>query len=175
MIHRPDYLGDVDEIAAAFARLRDQGKARWFGVSNFRPSQVAALWRACDFPLVAQQVEVSLGALSTLEDGTLDQCVAERITPLAWSPLAKGALLATPRDEREARLHSVLDETAARHGTTRSVIALAWLLRHPARMIPIIGSVTPSRIKEAVRADDVVLSREEWYALLVAARGTALP
>jgi predicted oxidoreductase len=175
MIHRPDYLGDPAEIAATFSKLREQGKVRWFGVSNFKPSQLAALQSACDVPLIANQVEVSLGALATLDDGTLDQCLGEKITPLAWSPLAKGALLGKPRDAREEALHGHLDVLAARYSTGRAEIALAWLLRHPSRMIPIVGSVNPQRIRQFVHADKVELSREEWYEVLVAARGRKLP
>jgi len=92
MLHRPDYLGDPHEIARAFTQLRDSGKARWFGVSNFRPSLLTALQVACPMPLIAHQVEISLAKLDTLTDGTLDQCLVERITPMAWSPLAGGLI-----------------------------------------------------------------------------------
>ena len=175
MIHRPDFLGDPLEIAAAFAQLHAQGKVREFGVSNFRPSQLAALQRHCAMPLIVNQVEVSLAALFTLDDGTLDQCLTERITPMAWSPLAKGALLEPARDERTQKLQSLIASLATEKGVTHAAIALAWLLKHPSRMQPIIGSVTPDRIREAVRADAIELSRGEWYSLLTAARGSALP
>lgn len=175
MIHRPDYLGDIAEIAATFTKLREQGKVRWFGVSNFKPSQFAALQNACAFPLVTNQVEVSLAALSTLDDGTLDQCMAENATPMAWSPLAKGALFDSPRDERESNLQARLDILATKHGVGRAELALAWLLRHPSRMIPIIGTVNPDRIRHTVRADALELSRDEWYSLLIAAKGAKLP
>ncbi len=175
MIHRPDYLGDPEEIAGAFSKLRHQGKVRWFGVSNFRPSQVSALQSACDLQLAANQVEISLATLSALDDGTLDQCLESKITPLAWSPLARGALLGSPRDEREAAMHTLLDSLASREGVTRAEIALAWLLRHPSHVIPIVGSVNPERIRQAIKADSVELTRDDWYALLIAARGTRLP
>jgi predicted oxidoreductase len=175
MIHRPDYLGDPAEIAGAFSKLRAAGKVRWFGVSNFRPSQVTALQKACDFPLVAHQVEVSLAARLRFEDGTLDQCLAEQRTPLAWSPLDKGNLLGLPRSEREENLQGHMDVLAVKHHATRAGIAIAWLLRHPSRIIPIIGSLNPQRIREAARADNFELSREEWYSLFIAAEGTRLP
>ena len=175
MIHRPDYLGDPAEIAGAFHQLREQGKVRWFGVSNFKPSQVQALQSAMDVPLIVNQVEISLGALSCLDDGTLDDCLSARMTPLAWSPLAKGRLAGAPENEHEVQLFAALDATAARHGVTRAAIAIAWLLKHPTRMIPIVGTVNPARIKEALAADFVTLSRDEWYALLIAARGAKLP
>jgi predicted oxidoreductase len=133
------------------------------------------LQSALDFPLVTHQVEVSLSALGTLDDGTLDQCIATRMTPMAWSPLAKGALLGAPRDVREEDLYARLDLLAARHGVGRGEIALAWLLRHPSRMIPVIGSVNPERIRQSIQADTIELSRDDWYSLFIAARGTRLP
>jgi len=175
MIHRPDYLGDPAEMNEAFTKLRHHGKVRCFGVSNFKPSQVTALQAACDFPVIANQVEVSLSSLSTLDDGTLDQCLAEKITPMAWSPLAKGALLGSPHNERDAAVMALLDTLAARHGVGRGEVALAWLLRHPTKMIPIVGSVNPDRIRQAVKADEIEISRDDWYALLIAARGSRLP
>jgi len=175
MIHRPDFLGDPADIAAAFTQLRTQGKVREFGVSNFRPSQLAALQKHCAMPLIVNQVEVSLSALFTLDDGTLDQCLAERITPMAWSPLAKGVLLDAAKDERTQKLQSLLAGLATEKNATPAAVALAWLLRHPSRMMPIIGSVNPDRIREAVRADAIEITRGEWYSLLTAARGTPLP
>ncbi len=175
MIHRPDFLGDPAEIASAFTHLLASGKVREFGVSNFRPSQLTALQKHCPMPLIVNQVEVSLAALFTLDDGTLDQCLAERITPMAWSPLAKGALLDAPRDARTEKLQTLLSKIAAEKNASVAAVALAWLLRHPSRMQPIIGSVNPQRIREAVQADTIALSRGEWYSLLTAARGTTLP
>ena len=174
MLHRPDFLGDPAEIAAAFAQLRKQGKVREFGVSNYRPSQFAALQKHCSMPLIANQVEVSLGALACFDDGTLDQCLAERITPMAWSPLAKGRLI-SKADSNPRSLASLLHALAAEKGVSTAAIAIAWLLRHPSHMVPIVGSTNPDRIREATLADSVHLSREEWYTLFTAARGTPLP
>ncbi len=181
-IHRPDYLGDPHEIAGAFAVLLDAGKARAFGVSNCRPSYLAALQKACPFPLVVNQVEISLAHQQPLDDGTLDQCLAERITPMAWSPLgggqlADGATRVLPSQEGYGSdsLFQALDGLAKKHDTTRANIAIAWLLRHPAKIVPIIGSTKPDRIRDAAMSLDVQLSREEWYDLLVAARGERLP
>src|SRR5207302_711068 len=91
-LHRPDYLGNPAEVREAFSQLKKTGKAREFGVSNFRPSQVAALQTACPMPLIANQVELSLARLDCFQDGTLDQCLSDKITPMAWSPLAGGRL-----------------------------------------------------------------------------------
>jgi predicted oxidoreductase len=174
MIHRPDYLGDPAEIAGAFAQLRATGKVREFGVSNFRASQVAALQKQCSMPLVVNQIEVSLGALACLDDGTLDHCITENITPMAWSPLAKGALLGRPQDEREQWLQTAIQSLAVEKHVAPAAIAIAWLLRHPSKMVPIVGSVNPERIREATQAAAIELTRDEWYTLFTAARGKPL-
>lgn len=181
-LHRPDYLMDPAEVARAFSQLKQSGKVREFGVSNFRPSQVAALQRACPMPLVVNQVEISLANLTCFEDGTLDQCLAEKITPMAWSPLAGGLigdgakrLLPAQQAYRPETFLPVLDAVSKARGASRTVVALAWLLKHPSGIVPIVGSNNPERIREATRATQVELSREEWYQLLEAARGLRLP
>jgi len=98
MLHRPDYLADTEEIAKAFTQLKSSGKVRYFGVSNFRPTLVTALQVTCPMPLVVHQVEISLAKLDAFTDGTLDQCLIEKITPMAWSPLASGLIGAGARD-----------------------------------------------------------------------------
>jgi predicted oxidoreductase len=182
MLHRPDYLADPQEIARAFVQLRDAGKVRSFGVSNFRPSLVTALQVACPMPLILHQVEISLAKLDAFTDGTLDQCLIEKITPMAWSPLAGGSigdgarrLLAAQQAYRPEQFLPVLEEIAKSHGVARTVVALAWLLKHPSNIMPIIGSTNPDHIREAVKATEVELTREEWYQLLKAARSEPLP
>lgn len=181
-LHRPDYLMDPHEVATAFARLKQAGKVRAFGVSNFRPSQVTLLQEACKEALLVNQVEISLANLACFEDGTLDQCLAQRITPLAWSPLAAGKLgdgarRLLPWQERYqvARILKELDAQAKRYGATRTQIALAWLLQHPSGIVPIVGSTQIPRLREAAGALDVPMTREDWYRLLEAARGERLP
>ena len=182
MLHRPDYLADPEEVARAFSELKASGKVRCFGVSNFRPTLVTALQVMCPMPLIAHQVEISLAKLDAFTDGTLDQCLIERITPMAWSPLAGGLigaganrLLPSQKVYRPDRFLAVLDATAKARDTSRSTVALAWLLKHPSKILPVIGSTKPERIREAAKADDLDLTREEWYRLLIAARGEALP
>jgi predicted oxidoreductase len=176
-LHRPDVLMDPQEVAGAFEELKKAGKVRHFGVSNFTPSQVTALQSAWP-DIVVNQVRVSLGELGCLYDGTLDQCLERRITPLAWSPMGGGFLGTggTPdaKDEKRVKLVELMDQIAVKYGTTRTVIALAWLLKHPSKIIPIVGSSNPERIRESVKADEVELDREDWYRLLVAARGQGL-
>lgn len=181
-LHRPDYLMAPSEVADAFSRLRKAGKVREFGVSNFRPSQVSALQAACPMKLAVNQVEISLANLSRFEDGTLDQCLAENITPMAWSPLAGGQLadgatqvLPSQEAYKTRRVKTVLDRIAKVRGTSRVAVALAWLLKHPSGIIPIVGSADPADIRESAKAADVSLTREEWYQLLDAARGERLP
>ena len=182
MLHRPDYLGDPHEIAGAFAQLYDAGKVRFFGVSNFRPSLLNALQAAAPFPLVVNQVEISLAQRAAFDDGTLDQCLEKNITPMAWSPLGAGLLgdgakrlLPAQQGYKTDDIVKVLDEIAAARGVSRTVIAFAWLLRHPSKIVPIVGTTNPGRIREAVKATDFELSREEWYRLFIAARGEPLP
>lgn len=173
-LHRPDWLADWDEVAGAFTQLREQGKVREFGVSNFRPSQVAALQKAFDRPLIVNQVEISLRRIDCFEDGTLDQCQSEDITPLAWSPLGGGRLI-VGQEESGLRVATVMDRLAQELGVSGAVIALAWLLKHPCGIIPIVGSTNPERIRDCVKAAELELSREDWYSLLEAARGARLP
>ena len=132
-------------------------------------------------PMIANQVEMSLMRLDCLHDGTLDQCLAEQITPMAWSPLAGGRLVDTgPIDLQTAdhahRIHirETLDLVARERGVTRSVAALAWLLKHPASAVPIVGSTHPERIRDAVNATEIELTRDEWYRLMEAAHGQRL-
>lgn len=180
-LHRPDYLCDPTEVADAFDRLKQAGKAREFGVSNFRPSQVTLLQKSCPMPLLVNQIEISLGHLTPLHDGTLDQCLMENIIPLAWSPLAGGKLLGhsvdmtDPQHAQRQKLLDTLDLVARERGVSRTIVALAWLLKHPARIVPIVGSTDPDRIRDAAKADTLELTREEWYRLFEAAEGRRLP
>ncbi len=176
-LHRPDVLMDPDEIAGAFATLRRAGKVRTFGVSNFSPSQVSALSARLPMPLVVNQVEIHPGRLACFEDGTLDQCLAAGMTPLAWSPLGGGRFGdgAAAKDERHGAILAELDRIAKAHGISRTAAVFAWLMKHPTGIVPIVGTVNPDRIRDAARADAVELSREDWYRVLLAARGKALP
>lgn len=182
MLHRPDYLADPGEIARAFTHLKEAGKVHFFGISNFRPSLVAAVQAACHFPLVTHQVEISLAKLDAFTDGTLDQCLAMKMTPMAWSPLAGGQiadgacrLLPSQQNYLIPPIVEALDLVARERGVSRSSVALAWLMTHPSKIIPVIGSTHPDRIREAAKAAEIKLTREEWYRLFVAASGAPLP
>ncbi len=181
-LHRPDVLMEPDEVAGAFDTLRRQGKVREFGVSNFLPSQVSLLASRLPMRLMVNQVEIHLGRLASFVDGTLDQCIQQRMTPLAWSPVAGGMLAAggsvkADHPRRAAMLETVklLDELAEKYSTNRTAMALAWLMRHPSGINPIVGSTNPDHIRQAAQADDVEISREDWYRLYIAARGERMP
>jgi predicted oxidoreductase len=179
--NRPDLLMDPEEAAAALEKLHSQGKIREVGVSNFSPSQVKVLQSALSMEIVSNQVQISAAYIKCFEDGILDQCLAEKITPLSWSPLARGILGDRkipenyPNKATTALLLKILDMIAKAKDTTRAVIALAWLMKHPAGIIPIIGTTSPKHIREAAEADDMELSREEWYLIYTASRGEPLP
>ncbi len=182
LLHRPDYLADPADIAQAFSKLQAAGKVRFFGISNFRPTLVAALQAACPMPLIVHQVEISLAKLDTFTDGTLDQCFPAHMTPMAWSPLAGGQLgdgatnlLPAQRSYRVAHITEELTKIAKAHGTSKTAVALAWILKHPSRIQPIIGSTNPNRIRDAVASTELELSRAEWYRLLTASQGVPLP
>src|SRR5205814_5439529 len=126
-----DFLADPHEVAQAFSQLKEAGKVRCFGVSNFRPSLLTALQVACPMPLVVHQVEISLARLDAFTDGTLDQCLIENITPMAWSPLAAGLiggganrLLPSQNVYRPENLLPALEAVATARGTSRTVVAL---------------------------------------------------
>lgn len=182
MLHRPDWLMEPEEVARAFSQLQQEGKVREFGVSNFRPDQLALLQQACPMRLLVNQVEISLARLDAFTDGTLDQCMREHLTPMAWSPLGGGRLISTapismrdPQHARWQKIRDALDLVARHRGVTRTVVALAWLLKHPSGILPVIGSTNPDRIQEAAQLDHFELTREEWYRLLEAAYGQRLP
>lgn len=182
MLHRPDILADPQEIALAFSQLQQAGKVRFFGVSNFRPALLSAVQAACPMPLVVHQVEISLAQTAAFLDGTLDQCLASRLTPMAWSPLGGGLLgdgavniLPSQKAYHVEPILAELKSLADELGVSPSVLALAWLLKHPSHIQPIVGSTNPARIRDAVAATKLELTRGQWYRLWVAAQGAPLP
>ena len=177
LLHRPDVLMDPDEVAGAFDRLRQSGKARYFGVSNFTTRQTASLQSRLAEPLVCNQIEVHPLRLDPFEDGTLNYLHEQRITPTSWSPVAGGRLGDPPsaNSDAPARVLLALDGAARDHGVSRATLVIAWLLQHPSGILPIIGSRQPERIRNAVAADRLELTREEWYRIYLAARGRPLP
>ncbi len=172
LIHRPDPLMNADEIADAFGRLKRAGKVEGFGVSNFLPHQFDLLQSRLDEPLRTNQIEASLSHLDSLFDGTLDQCQRLGVTPQAWSPLAGGAL---SQQHEGTSLGHTLSRLAHELGATREQLAIAWLLRHPAHIYPVLGSGKLSHIRKLVDAQNIVLDRQLWFELLEAAKGSPVP
>ncbi|UDY35189.1 aldo/keto reductase [Dermatobacter hominis] len=169
-LHRPDVLTHPEEVAGALEDLVARGLVRELGVSNVTTSQLDLLSRFLDRPLATTQPELSAWHSDPVRDGTLDQCLARTITPLAWSPLGGGRVAAGDDPVAE-----VLGRIAGDRGVDPSSVALAFVLRHPAAPIPILGTQQVARIRRAAEALDVELSRAEWYALYQAGTGQRLP
>jgi predicted oxidoreductase len=179
LLHRPDALADPAEVAAAFRALRRSGQVLHFGVSNHSPSQVAMLQAHLDEPLAAHQVELSLLQRAPLGDGVLDQCQQLGITPMAWSPLAGGRLSGFAGGDSDdaalRRLRPALRQVGEEIGArTAEQVALAWLLRHPAGVIPVLGTSQAANLAQAAAAAALEMDRQPWYALLEAATGQAV-
>lgn len=181
-IHRPDLLAHPEEVAAVLIELRRDGKVREVGVSNYTAAQCEALQSFLPFPIATHQPELSAWCLDPLRDGVLDQCLQRRMTPLAWSPLAGGRLGLDPdraRQQREGeRLVAViecLDALSAAQQLSRTAIALAFLLAHPAGVVPIIGTQRLERIRDCGTAVRAQLTRADWYRVVSASQGAPLP
>lgn len=176
-IHRPDLLAHPAETAAALAGLVTSGKVRFLGVSNHTAAQTRALSAHMPDGIALQTVqpEFSVGQLAPIDDGVLDQAMELGLTPLAWSPLGGGRVVSDePADERITAVRSMLDELAEHHGATRTQIALAFVLTHPAGVIPIIGTGNVDRIEESASAAVIALAKDDSYRLIAAA-GRPLP
>jgi predicted oxidoreductase len=163
------------EVARALETLVASGKVRAIGVSNYTRPQVAALVAHLHIPLASIQPEFSPLVLEPLADGTLDLAMQQRVSVLAWSPLAGGRLGDPGDDERAQRVCAELDRQAQRCDISRAAATYAWIMAHPAGIIPIVGSQQASRIRAAAAAHKVAWTRADWYRVLVAARGVALP
>ena len=175
LIHRVDALLNPEEVAEAFTRLKNQGKVRYFGVSNFLPSQFNMLNSYLDNSLVTNQVEISPLCLDAFEDGTLDLMLEKRVKPMAWSPLAGGRLF-KGNDERDIRVQKVLNKIKEEVSANDiDEVAYAWLLMHPSKIMPIVGSGKLDRIKAAVKATEIKLTRDQWFEIYVASRGVDIP
>lgn len=181
-IHRPDFLGHPAELAEVLSALRAEGKIREVGVSNYTPSQTRALQAHLPFALATSQPEFSCIRHHALRDGTLDLCLETGITPLAWSPLAGGSLGLSREEasrqangERLVACIDVLDRIAQEQSVSRAAVAIAWTLLHPAKVMPILGTQNPARLRACMDATRVQMSRAEWNEVLVAAQGEPLP
>ncbi|NJM49563.1 MAG: aldo/keto reductase [Sphingomonadales bacterium] len=173
-IHRPDILTHPAEIAATLEKAVSAGKVRNIGVSNCTAAQIDALQSFLSVPIVSTQPEFSPLCIDTINDGQLDHAIQHRRTVFAWSPLG-GGRLTKPESERDHAVAAALDKVAGEQGVARASAAYSWIMAHPAGAIPIVGTQNPARIAEAAQAYKVQWSRQDWYAVLVAARGENLP
>ncbi|WP_310550984.1 aldo/keto reductase [Paenibacillus glufosinatiresistens] len=191
LLHRPDALVEPEEVAEAFDRLESSGKVRHFGVSNQKPMQIELLKKHVKQPLVANQLQLSITNATMISNGInvnmendaavdrdgsiLDYCRLHDITIQPWSPFQygffEGVFLGSGKFPE---LNAAIDRIAARYNVSATTIAIAWLLRHPAKMQPVIGTMNLERLIDCCRAADVHLSREEWYEIYRAA-GNVLP
>ena len=192
LLHRPDALAEPEEVAAAFEALHKSGKVRNFGVSNHNPGQIKLLQKYVKYPLAANQLQLSITNATMItsgmhvnidgdyyatdrDGGILDFCRLEDITIQPWSPFQygtfEGVFIGSPKFPK---LNAKMAEMAEKYGVSVTAIAIAWILRHPAKMQPITGTMNETRLADCAAAADVTLSREDWYALLLSA-GSNLP
>ncbi|MFP7297095.1 aldo/keto reductase family oxidoreductase [Neobacillus niacini] len=191
LLHRPDALVEPEEVAEAFDKLESSGKVRHFGVSNQKPMQIQLLQKYVKQPLVANQLQLSITNANMISNGinvnmendsaidrdgsVLDFCRLNDITIQPWSPFQygffEGVFLG---NEKFPELNQAIDEIGAKYEVSNTTIAIAWLLRHPAKMQPVTGTMNVDRLKDCCRASEINLTREEWYSIYRAA-GNILP
>lgn len=171
LVHRPDFLMNADHVAEAFAELKQSGKVKHFGVSNFTSSQFDLLQSRLDMPLVTNQVEINPMNFDVLENGVCDKLQQYRVRPMAWSCLAGGNIF-SEQTEQAIRLRHTLTELAEELGATSiEQVIFAWVLKHPSNPVALIGSGKIERVKEAVNALALQMNTEQWYRVWVASKG----
>lgn len=192
LLHRPDTLMEPDQVAEAFESLHAQGKVRHFGVSNFNPMQIELLQKYVAFPLIINQLQLSIAHTPMIDSGltvnmhtnqsvnyegsVLEYCRLKNITIQAWSPFQKGFFEGPflGDTERYAKLNEVIDRIAAKYQVTNTAVAVGWLTRHPANIQVILGTTNLTRMKDCSKGSELALTREEWYEIYQAA-GNILP
>lgn len=191
LLHRPDALMEPEEVAKAFDKLKSSGKVRHFGVSNQNPYQMQLLQSALDMPLVANQLQFGIMHSSMVQSGinvnmynesatnrdggVLDFCRLNKITIQPWSPMQYGFFEGVFVDnDKFPKLNETLARLSEKYGVSKTTLAIAWILRHPAKMQPVTGTTNPGRLAECLKAAEVTLSREDWYDIYMSA-GNVLP
>jgi len=192
LLHRPDPLIELSEVAQTIHDLQASGKIKHLGVSNMHGHQIAFLQSALDTPIVANQLEMSLAFRDWVEDGittnsvhnrnmgyapgTIEHCMLNKVQLQAWGSLAQGRYTGGNAEfEEDVATAALVTKLAAEYGVSPEAIVLGWLMRHPAGIQPVIGTTNPQRIRQCTEATNVTLSREHWYALLESARGSDVP
>ena len=191
LLHRPDILVEPEEVAEAFGLLQASGKVRYFGVSNQNPGQIELLKKYIKQPLVANQLQFGIAHALLVSEGVnvnmlcdeaidrtggiLDYCRVNDITVQPWSPFQYGFFDGVFLDNAEfPELNKTIDAIAKKYEVSNTAIAIAWILRHPAKMQPVTGTMNIQRLADCVKAAEINLSREDWYAIYLAA-GNILP
>ena len=167
LIHRPDPLLNPAEVAEAFTSLKQSGKVLHFGVSNFTATQFEMLQAYLSFPLVTNQLEISITHNLPLFDGSLDVLMKHRVSPMGWSPLGGGKLMEGDKTE--------LFRKASKYNATEAQLSLAWLLKHPSSIFPVVGTTKPDRIVESSKAIQFSLDLQDWFEMLKIAQGKEMP
>ena len=191
LLHRPDALMEPEEVAEAFGVLHQNGKVRSFGVSNQKPMQIQLLQKYVKQPLVANQIQLSIAHCSMISQGlhvniyddsaidrdgsVIDFCRLNDMVIQPWSPFQHGMFKGVFLDNPEfPELNKKIDEIAKKYSVSNTTIAMAWLLRHPAKMQPVTGTMNTKRLKDCIKATTITLDRDDWYAIYLAA-GNTLP
>lgn len=191
LLHRPDALVEPEEVAAAFDELETSGKVRHFGVSNQKPMQIMLLQKFVKQPIIANQLQLSITNATMIGNGLevnmltdnavnrdgsiLDYCRVHDITIQPWSPLQYGFFEGVFLDnDKFPELNKTVNQIAEKYSVSNTTIAIAWLLRHPANMQPVIGTMSQNRLEEICKASDIYLTKEEWYQIYISA-GNKLP
>lgn len=169
LLHRPSPLMHPDHISEAIQVLKQHGKIKSFGVSNFTPSQVDLI--AKNVVVEVNQIEYSLTQHEAMHDGVLDQMMIKDMTPMAWSPLGN---VFKDDTEQTRRIHKQLGKLKAKYNATEDQLLLAWILKHPSKIYPVVGTTTKTRITNAVKGIDMDLELEDWFLMLVACQGHAM-
>ncbi len=175
LLHRPSPFFNAEEVAETFAELKQSGKVLQFGVSNFWSHQMDLLNSFLRDPLVTNQVEISPFCLDYFQNGTVEMMQKNQVSPMAWSPLAGGKLM-NPQDEKGNRIFKSLQDVAHElNEDSIEKVVYAWLMKHPSKILPVVGTGKIERLKLAVEAQELEISLEQWFKIYVAGLGNSLP
>ncbi len=170
LLHRPSALMHPQEVMEAIAKLAQEGKINDFGVSNFTPSQMDLI--ASEVPVTINQIEFSATQHNAMHDGTLDYILQHKITPMSWAPLG---VVFKEDTEQTRRIHKQLGDLMEKYNATEDQLLLAWILKHPAGIHPVVGTTNKSRLSNAIKATQIAIELEDWFLILVASQGHNVP